>query len=105
MTTSDVEVWSTDGAVRTASVRAPAKLNLGLRIVGRRPDGYHLLESIFVPLDLADELTLRVEPARRTRVLLTVEGVRRNSKRTTGTWPCVPPPRSSTPPGSRPRCR
>lgn len=74
MTTSDVEVWSTDGAVRTASVRAPAKLNLGLRIVGRRPDGYHLLESIFVPLDLADELTLRVEPARRTRVLLTVEG-------------------------------
>lgn len=33
---------------------APAKLNLMLRIVGRRPDGYHLLQTVFQMLDLCD---------------------------------------------------
>lgn len=39
-------------------VISPAKLNLGLRIVGRRDDGYHLLESLFWPLDFCDELEI-----------------------------------------------
>jgi 4-diphosphocytidyl-2-C-methyl-D-erythritol kinase len=37
-------------------VPAPAKLNLFLHIVGRRPDGYHLLESVFALIDWADQL-------------------------------------------------
>lgn len=37
-------------------VPAPAKLNLFLHVVGRRPDGYHLLQSVFVLLDWADVL-------------------------------------------------
>jgi 4-diphosphocytidyl-2-C-methyl-D-erythritol kinase len=37
---------------------APAKLNLTLAVVGSRPDGYHALHSVMVPLGLADRLSL-----------------------------------------------
>jgi 4-diphosphocytidyl-2-C-methyl-D-erythritol kinase len=40
------------------ALEAPAKVNLDLRIVGRREDGYHLLESTVVLLELADSLLL-----------------------------------------------
>jgi 4-diphosphocytidyl-2-C-methyl-D-erythritol kinase len=36
-----------------------------LRIVGRRPDGYHLLDSIFAEIDLVDRITMTVEPRER----------------------------------------
>ena len=39
---------------------APAKLNLTLAVVGRRPDGYHALHSVMVPLGLADRLSVAV---------------------------------------------
>ena len=39
-------------------VAAPAKLNLFLHVTGRRPDGYHLLESLLVPIDLCDSIVL-----------------------------------------------
>ncbi|MEO5558776.1 MAG: 4-(cytidine 5'-diphospho)-2-C-methyl-D-erythritol kinase, partial [Dokdonella sp.] len=39
---------------------APAKLNLFLHIVGRREDGYHLLETVFQLLDWGDLVRLRV---------------------------------------------
>ncbi len=38
--------------------QARAKVNLALGVVGRRPDGYHDLVSVFVRLDLADRLTV-----------------------------------------------
>jgi 4-diphosphocytidyl-2-C-methyl-D-erythritol kinase len=38
-------------------VLAPAKLTVTLRVVGRRSDGYHLLDAEMVSLDLADELS------------------------------------------------
>lgn len=42
------------------SFLAPAKLNLFLHIVGRRTDGYHLLQSVFVLVDLYDTVHLKV---------------------------------------------
>ena len=42
----------------TLTVPAPAKLNLVLHVTGRRPDGYHTIESLMVLLDFGDTLTL-----------------------------------------------
>ena len=39
---------------------APAKLNLFLHVVGRRPDGYHLLQGAFTLIDRCDEIRIRV---------------------------------------------
>lgn len=54
---------------------APAKLNLFLHITGRRPDGYHELQTIFQFLDLADELTFRPLPAGEIRITPDLPGV------------------------------
>ncbi len=45
------------------ALKAPAKLNLFLHVTGRRPDGMHLLESVFVLIDLADDITLTLNAA------------------------------------------
>lgn len=42
---------------------APAKLNLFLHVTGRRPDGKHLLQSIFTLIDLADTVDLTLLPS------------------------------------------
>lgn len=44
---------------------APAKLNLFLHITGRRPDGYHLLQTVFQILDFGDELTFSLNDDNR----------------------------------------
>lgn len=44
---------------QTLQLPAPAKLNLFLHVTGRRPDGYHLLETVFELIDLADQVTLQ----------------------------------------------
>ncbi len=54
----------------TVMCSAPAKVNLCLRITGRRADGYHLLDSIFATIDLYDRLTITGTraPASDTRI-------------------------------------
>ena len=48
---------------------APAKLNLFLHVVGRRPDGYHELQTVFQLIDLADELEFELRDDGRLRRL------------------------------------
>ena len=61
------------GESASVSSSAPAKVNLTLRVVGRRADGYHLLESLMVPISLCDEVRIRVSPGSR-RVSCSVSG-------------------------------
>ena len=50
--------------------QAPAKINLCLRLLGRRPDGYRELRTILQTISLADRLEIACEPAAETRVEL-----------------------------------
>ena len=54
---------------------APAKLNLFLHVVGRRDDGYHLIQSVMRLIDLADELTVEVRDDGRVCRRGDVDGV------------------------------
>lgn len=51
---------------RTARVRALAKLNLDLRVLARRDDGFHELRTIFQTISLADTLDISFTPARKS---------------------------------------
>ncbi len=53
---------------RRARLRALAKINLSLKVLHQRPDGYHELRTVFQTISLADTLEAEFEPARRTRV-------------------------------------
>jgi 4-diphosphocytidyl-2-C-methyl-D-erythritol kinase len=55
------------------SCRAPAKVNLVLRVLGTRADGYHLLETLMVPISLYDDVVLEVAPG-TGRVRCSVDG-------------------------------
>ncbi len=39
-------------------IRAPAKVNLCLRVVGKRKDGYHLIDTIMIPVSLYDDIII-----------------------------------------------
>ncbi|MFV3403751.1 MULTISPECIES: 4-(cytidine 5'-diphospho)-2-C-methyl-D-erythritol kinase [Pseudomonas] len=58
---------------------APAKLNLWLHITGRRPDGYHELETVFQFLDHADELSFALREDGQIRLNTEIDGVPHDS--------------------------
>jgi 4-diphosphocytidyl-2-C-methyl-D-erythritol kinase len=62
--TADTSVWP-----------APAKLNLFLHILGRRPDGYHELQTCFQFVDLQDEISIRVRDDGVIHRLVEIAGV------------------------------
>ena len=57
------------------SFPSPAKLNLFLHIVGRMPNGYHQLETVFQFLDHHDTIALKVTPVRAIKLLTPIPGV------------------------------
>ena len=59
----------------TLTLPSPAKLNLFLHITGRRPDGYHKLQTLFQLLDYGDELQLSSTDSSEIRLLNPVAGV------------------------------
>lgn len=63
----------------TLVLPAPAKLNLWLHILGRRADGYHLLETVFQFLDHADELGFAVREDGEIRLHDAIESVPHDS--------------------------
>src|SRR5579863_7531391 len=55
---------------RRAVVHALAKINLDLRVLGKRADGYHELRTIFQTISLADSLEIAFTPGGKTAVEL-----------------------------------
>ncbi|APE29879.1 4-(cytidine 5'-diphospho)-2-C-methyl-D-erythritol kinase [Halomonas aestuarii] len=64
-----------DPAADTLVLPAPAKLNRLLHITGRRPDGYHELQTLFQFLDIGDTLTLRRREDGELRLTPAIDGV------------------------------
>jgi 4-diphosphocytidyl-2-C-methyl-D-erythritol kinase len=53
---------------RTARLKAYAKLNLGLRVLFKRPDNYHEIRTVFQTISLADNLEVEFSRARATSI-------------------------------------
>jgi len=45
--------------MNTLKLKANAKINIGLQIISKRPDGYHNIETVFYPIELCDDLIIK----------------------------------------------
>jgi len=55
---------------RRVRLRSLAKINLDLRVLNKRADGFHELRTVFQTISLADTIEIEYEPARRTSLEL-----------------------------------
>lgn len=55
---------------RRATIKSLAKINLDLRVLHQRSDGFHELRTVFQTISLADTIDIEFEPARRTDITL-----------------------------------
>lgn len=58
-------------------IKANAKINIGLNVVSKRPDGYHNLETVFYPVDMCDYL--EITPSTGDVTTLQVKGIQVDS--------------------------
>ena len=56
--------------MKKIKIQCPAKINLGLKIVGKRPDGFHDIDSIMQTINLFDYLTISIEKNDKTEIIL-----------------------------------
>ena len=56
--------------MRTIKIKTPAKINLTLEVLNKRPDGYHNIQSVMQLIDLYDYLTISVEEAEKQEIIL-----------------------------------
>ena len=54
----------------TIKIQCPAKINLTLKVKGKRPDGFHEIDSVMQTINLFDYLTIKVNDANKTEILL-----------------------------------
>ncbi|MDE0899614.1 MAG: 4-(cytidine 5'-diphospho)-2-C-methyl-D-erythritol kinase [Longimicrobiales bacterium] len=73
-------------ARRSASTLAPAKINLFLRVLHRRPDGYRELETLFQAVSLYDRVRVHLEPAGTSSIRLEVVGADLGPNRDNLAW-------------------
>ena len=56
------------------SVFAPAKINLFLEVLGKRPDGYHEIDTLFAKISWGDDIKISVEPAKEVNISIKMRG-------------------------------
>ena len=66
--------------MRTLTLKAPAKINLYLNVLNKRPDGFHNIETIFEKIDLHDEIRLTRRKARGIKIVCCRRDLPRDKK-------------------------
>ena len=61
--------------MKSICLRSPAKLNLSLHVVSKRPDGYHNLSTLFEKINLFDDIRLTLRKDKRIRIFCKHSGV------------------------------
>ena len=56
--------------MKTIKIKCPAKINLTLEVVNRRPDGFHNIKSVMQLISLYDYLTIKIEHASENKITL-----------------------------------
>ena len=61
---------NTTNEIKSLKIQCPAKINLNLKVTGKRPDGFHNIESIMQTISLYDYLTLTIETSNEAEIQL-----------------------------------
>src|SRR4030095_10959155 len=49
------------------NIKSPAKINIGLRVLSKRKDGFHNIETIFYPIRIYDKINLKIKKLKNSK--------------------------------------